>query len=271
MIRSVRSLRATALAAALPLLLLAACGRSTAEDPATDDDQQGEDGSDELSGELTVFAAASLHDVFADIADVLDEEHPDVEVTFSFAGSSDLVAQIDAGAPADVLATANETTMDDAVAGDLIDGEPELFARNVLTLVTPSDNPAGVAGLDESLDDADLVICAPQVPCGSATTSLSELTGVTFEPVSEEGSVTDVLAKVTSGQADAGLVYETDAAAAGDEVDVIDIPAAEDIVNNYPVAVVSDTDVPELAELWLTVLDSDEATQILSDAGFRLP
>src|SRR5690606_36758163 len=185
------------------------------------------------SGELTVFAAASLHVVFADLAELFTEEHAGAEVTFSFAGSADLVAQLDAGAPADVLATADETTMAHAAAAGTLAGEPRVFAENGLTLVVPSGNPAGVTGLDGSLAGAALLVGAPQVPCGAATPALAERADVTLWPVSEEGSVTDVLGKVTSGQADAGLVYRTDAVTAGDAVEVVPVDGADAVVNRY--------------------------------------
>ncbi|WP_324650508.1 molybdate ABC transporter substrate-binding protein [Georgenia sp. H159] len=223
------------------------------------------------AGELTVFAAASLGEVYEQLAADFVEEHPGTEVSFSFAGSADLVAQVVAGAPADVLATADETTMADAVAAGAVKGNPEVVARNVLTLVTPRGNPAGVTGLDESLDGAALVVCAPQVPCGAATAVLAERLGVTLSPVSEEGSVTDVLGKVTSGQADAGVVYATDAARAGDAVDVVAVPGAEDVVNRYPVAVTTDGDSPGLARAWVEHLGSREGQQVLRVAGFGAP
>ncbi|MEE6288673.1 molybdate ABC transporter substrate-binding protein [Georgenia sp. MJ173] len=261
------------------VLLLGACGGSgtsddAAQDPTTSADADATDGttgSDDLSGELTVFAAASLNVVFEEIADLFAAEHPGTEVAFSFAGSADLVAQLDAGAPADALATANESTMASAVEAGNIDGEPDVFAANVLTLVTPAGNPAGVTGLDESLDDAALVTCAPQVPCGEATHTLSGLLGVTLSPVSEEGSVTDVLGKVTSGQGDAGLVYATDAASAGAAVDVIAVDRADEVVNRYPVAVTAGTDQPELAAAWAEFLGGAEAQQVLGEAGFGAP
>src|SRR5690625_1405064 len=214
-------------AAVVVALTVSACGGGTG-DPADETPEPPEAGQSpapatdgDLAGELTVFAAASLHVVFEDIAELFTAEHPAAEVAFSFAGSSDLVAQLDAGAPADVLATADESTMATAVDSGVIDGAPQVFAENALALITPAGNPAGITGLDESLDGADLVVCAPQLPCGAAAETLAEQVGTTLRPVSEEGSVTDVLGKVTSGQADAGLVYTTDAASAGAAVDVI--------------------------------------------------
>ena len=238
---------------------LAACGGADAGGAAAPDER------------LTVLAAASLHGVFEDLGEVFTEQHPGAEVTFSFAGSADLVAQLDAGAPADVLATADETTMARAVADGTVAGEPQVFARNVLTLVVPSGNPAGVGGLDDSLDGAALVVCAPQVPCGAATTALADLLGTSLSPVSEEGSVVDVLGKVTSGQADAGLVYTTDAAAAGDAVETIAVPRADEVVNRYPVAVTTGAASPELADAWVELLLGPEGRELLGDAGFGTP
>ncbi|UNX55170.1 molybdate ABC transporter substrate-binding protein [Georgenia sp. TF02-10] len=267
-------------AAALALLpALAACGGSAA-DPGTGaaDWTAGtpagtatEAAGESPSGELTVFAAASLTRVFTDIAETLEAQHPGVRVTFSFAGSADLVAQVGAGAPADVLATADETTMADAVAAGVVAAEPTIFAENVLTLVVPPGNPAGVTGLDASLDEAHLVVCAPQVPCGAATAQLADRAGVTLAPVSEESSVTDVLGKVTAGQADAGLVYTTDATAAGDAVEVIAVPGAAEVVNRYPLAVLADAEDPGLARLWVETVTGEQGRQVLADAGFRLP
>ncbi len=238
-------------------LALAACGGAEEDAPA--------------GGELTVFAAASLSTVYTDLAGLFAEQHPGAEVRFSFAGSSDLVAQLAAGAPADVLATADEQTMDRAVAEGVVEGEPTVVASNVLTLVTPAGNPAGVTGLDGSLDGAALVVCAPQVPCGAATATLADRLGLTLDPVSEEGSVTDVLGKVTTGQADAGLVYASDAAGAGDAVEVVPLDGAEEVVNRYPVAVVASAGDPELAAAWVELVRGEEAQQLFADAGFGAP
>lgn len=252
----------------LGALALAACGSAASEDA----DGAGGPGADGgLSGDLTVFAAASLHAVFEELAELFEAAHPDTSVTFSFGGSSDLVAQLYAGAPVDVLATADEATMARTHATGTIAHEPVIFAENSLTLVVPPGNPGGVTGLDASLDGADLVLCAPQVPCGAATLALTELLDVSLTPVSEEGSVTDVLGKITSDQADAGLVYTTDAAAAGDAVETIAVERAEEVVNRYPIAVTVDAAEPELAAAWVELVLGPEAQQVLDRAGFGTP
>lgn len=216
--------------------------------------------------ELVVFAAASLRGVFEELEPAFEKAHPGVDVTFSFAGSSDLVAQVEAGAPADVLATADERTMRQAQDAGLLAGEPTVFATNHLTLVTPPGNPAGITGLDASLAGADLVVCAPQVPCGSATAELAARAGVTLAPVSEETAVTSVLGKVSGGEADAGLVYVSDAVAAGERVSVVPVPGAEAVVNRYPAAVVSGG--ADLAAAWVELLTGPEAAGALERAGF---
>ncbi|RMB62097.1 molybdate ABC transporter substrate-binding protein [Tessaracoccus antarcticus] len=217
---------------------------------------------------LTVFAAASLSEVFVDIAKDFEADHEGVEVKFSFAGSSDLVSQLESGAPANVFASANEKQMERAKEQDVVKGVDVLFASNTLTLVTPADNPAGITSLADAADSS-LVICAPQVPCGAATEEMAEEAGITLKPVSEENSVTDVLGKVTSGQADAGLVYVTDAIRAGDDVKVIDIPEADSVVNFYPVAAVRSDDT--LAQEFVDFIMSEPSQAKLRATGFGSP
>lgn len=220
----------------------------------------GTDGEGDDGITATVFAAASLAAPFEEIAHGHD-------VAFSFDGSAGLVDQIAGGAPADVLATADRRTMDRAAEQGLVVAEPTMFATNQLVLVTPSDNPAGITGLDDSLAGAKLVVCAPEVPCGGATQRLADAVGATLEPVSEESKVTDVLGKVTSGEADAGLVYLTDAMAAGDAVEMIEVPEAAEHPNTYWIAEVAGGDVDEARALIELVMGSQD---VLADHGFGL-
>lgn len=217
---------------------------------------------------LTVFAAASLNEVFVDIADDFEAAHEGVEVKFSFAGSSDLVSQLEAGAPAEVFASANETQMQRAIELDVVRGGSILFASNTLALVTPSENPAGITSLEDAAG-ASLVVCAAQVPCGSATEEMAGAAGIELKPVSEENSVTDVLGKITSGQADAGIVYVTDAIRAGDDVTVIAIPEAASVVNQYPIAAVNAED--RLAQDFVDLVMSPASQERLRLAGFGSP
>lgn len=223
-----------------------------------------------LSGALTVFAAASLKATFTDIGEIFQEQNPGATVTFNFAGSADLVTQLTSGAPADVFASADETNMNKAVTGGVIDGTPATFAGNTLTIVTPPGNPRRVTGFADLADpDQQVVVCAPQVPCGSATQQVEQNTGVTLTPVSEESSVTDVLNKVRTGQADAGLVYVTDATEAGDKVTEVSFPEATSVVNVYPIGTVQDAPQRELAIRFIDLVTGPDGQQILRDAGFQ--
>jgi molybdate transport system substrate-binding protein len=225
---------------------------------------------------LVVFAAASLTGTFQAIAHQFEQDHAGVTVKLSFAGSSDLVAQIQEGAPADVFASADEPTMKKLTDAGLAAGDPVPFATNVLTIVTPPDDPAGITSFqDLAKPDAKVVVCAPQVPCGHATTEVEAATGVTLKPVSEESQVTDVLAKVTSGEADAGLVYVTDAKGAlakdANALKQIDFPEASQAVNTYPVVAVEGSKHAELASEFVAAVTSDAGRTVLQDAGFGAP
>lgn len=234
----------------------------------------GADGDGEAgeSTTLTVYAAASLASSFEDLGARFEETHDGVEVRFSFAGSSDLVAQIRSGAPADVFASADEATMDKLTADGLDGTEPELFASNTLRIAVPPDNPADVRSLqDLAGTDLTLVVCAPEVPCGAATRAVAEAAGIELRPDSEEQSVTDVLGKVVSGEADAGLVYATDVTRAGDDVRGIDFPEAESVVNHYPIATVADSEHPVLARQFVDLVLSDAGQRVLTAAGFDRP
>jgi molybdate transport system substrate-binding protein len=244
--------------------MLAACGSEEA--PATG----GRDG-DAEPVTLTVFAAASLTAAFEDLGEEFEADHEGVTVELSFAGSSDLVAQIQQGAPADVFASADQANMDKLTAEDLQGTDPVDFATNTLEIAVPPDNPAGVESFDDLAGDLNLVVCAPEVPCGAATEQVAAEAGVSLAPVSEEQSVTDVLNKVSSGEADAGLVYVTDVAAAGDAVEGITVPEADSVVNTYPIATVRDSDQADLARDFVDLVTGDEGRRVLDRYGFGAP
>jgi molybdate transport system substrate-binding protein len=221
---------------------------------------------------LTVFAAASLTGAFTDLGTTFDADHPGVKVTFSFGGSSDLVTQIQQGAPADVFASADTKNMDKLTAQSLQAATPENFASNTLEIVTPPDNPAGITSLaDLAKKGVDLVVCAPEVPCGSAAQKVEQNAGLTFKPVSEEQSVKDVLAKVSSGEADAGLVYVTDVKAAGNTVHGITFPEATSAVNTYPIVALKDSEHAALAKAFVELVLGTVGQQTLAGAGFAKP
>lgn len=248
-----RGLPALALALVLPL---AACGGG--------DEGSAGGGQDTL----TVLAAASLTDVFEQLATPFEEEHG-VDVTISFDSSTNLAEQAADGAPGDVLATADEASM--TIAEDAgVTGEVEAFATNVLTIVVPKGNPAGIASLDD-LADTTWVRCADEVPCGKVALAVLEAGGVTAEPVSLEEDVRATLDKVVTGEADAGLVYATDAVAAADDVDAIEIPGAEDALTSYYAATLEQSADADLAADWVAWVTSEEGRSILEDAGFGSP
>ncbi|MGB7964088.1 MAG: molybdate ABC transporter substrate-binding protein [Propionicimonas sp.] len=217
---------------------------------------------------LVVFAAASLNGAFSEVGREFEAAHPGVRITFSFDGSAALVDQLKQGAPADVFAAADRPTMAKATAAGLIAGTPEQFTSNLLTLVVPTGNPAHITGLDSSLDGKKLVTCADEVPCGSATAKLATLVGVILHPVSEETKVTDVRAKVESGQADAGVVYVTDALASGDLVESVAIQRADQVRNDYLIAVTGSASAPGLADEFVAAVKGSRGQAVLAAAGF---
>ncbi|WGD36565.1 molybdate ABC transporter substrate-binding protein [Lysinibacter sp. HNR] len=259
------------IAAAL-VLPLAACSPRAAQD--SDSGSHSEE-----NVKLTVFAAASLRDVFDELTEAFSVHNPNITFAPStFDGSSALLAQIAEGAPADIFAAADARTMSNASDrgllnnGSLPAGEALVFATNILTLVVPPDNPGGVTSLaDLSRDTVRTVLCAPEVPCGSASNTLLDRQGVVVSPVSQELSVTAVLTKVAMGEADAGLVYVTDARAAGDTVRQIEITGAESVVNEYPASVVAASSHPEEAAEFIRFLESTEASRIFESHGFGVP
>lgn len=265
------------LGAVLAMSALLAVGCSSGEDGSDSTAQgsgstaSGEAGED-ISGDLTVFAAASLKATFTQLGTMFEAAHPGTDVAFNFAGSSDLVTQLTQGAPGDVFASADTANMTKALDADLISGEPENFATNTLIIVTPPGNPKGIASFADLADkDNKVVVCAPQVPCGAATTKVEKATGVDIAPVSEESSVTDVLGKVTSGQADAGLVYVTDASGAGEKVTSVAFEESSGAVNTYPIAVLSDSQNSAAAKAFEELVMSAEGQEVLADAGFAAP
>ncbi|WP_104043540.1 molybdate ABC transporter substrate-binding protein [Arthrobacter sp. ZGTC412] len=220
-------------------------------------------------GTLTVLAAASLKASFTELAKTFETQHPGTTVTLSFAGSADLAGQINQGAPADVFASADTRNMEKLQEAGLVDGEPQVFATNTLAIAVPPGNTAGIRSFaDLSKPGIRLVQCAKQVPCGAAAAAIEQKTGTDLAPVSEENSVTDVLGKVISGEADAGLVYITDVRSAAGQVEGVPFPEAASAVNSYPAAVLSNSRNSADARAFLNLLTSPEGQQVLAAAGF---
>lgn len=248
------------------LVALSACAATDAPDAATTPDPGGTPAAEALTGDLVVFAAASLQDAFTELGEQLEQENPGLTVTFSFGGSSTLATQLASGAPADVFAAASATTME--AAAEVTD-EPQLFARNTLEIAVPAGNPAGVTGLADLADpDRTIALCAVEVPCGAAAEKAFAAAGLTPAPDTYEKDVTATLTKVRLGEVDAALVYRTDVIGAGDSVEGIEFPEAAEAVNDYPIALLADAPNPEAAAAFVALVLSATGQDLLADAGF---
>ncbi|WP_223360394.1 molybdate ABC transporter substrate-binding protein [Leifsonia sp. ZF2019] len=263
--------RLAAATASLAVLLFAVTGCSAAgSSSATASPTSSATG--RATGTITVFAAASLTSTFTALGAEFEKANPGSAVTFSFAGSSDLVTQLTAGAPADVFASADEATMKKAVSAGVTAGDPVDFATNVLAIAVPKGNPAHIGGFaDLAKPGVATVVCAPQVPCGAATAKVEAATGTTLAPVSEESSVTDVLGKVIAGEADAGIVYATDVRGAGDAVGSVPFPEAKGVVNTYPIAAVGQGANTAGGKAFLAFVTGPAGQRVLRAAGFGAP
>lgn len=228
--------------------------------------------SPQASGKVMVFAAASLKPVFTRLGQQFTAENPGSGVEFEFAGSSELATQLTQGATADVFASADTAQMDTVNKAGLLSGAPRTFASNTLVIVTAPGNPKQIGSFaDLAKPGLNVVTCQRPVPCGAATHRVEDSTGVRLNPVSEELSVTDALNKVTSGQADAALVYVTDAKTAGSRVATVTFPEAAGAVNVYPIAVLNKAAHPTQARKFIDLVTSAAGQQILAQAGFARP
>jgi molybdate transport system substrate-binding protein len=231
---------------------------------------------------LTIFAASSLTDAFTELGQLLEEEQPGTTVQFNFASSTDLVIQLTEGAPADVFASANQKQMNNAVTAERIAGEPANFLTNSLVLIVPADNPAGIETLaDLANEGVKFVSALPDVPIRVFTEEMLDKasadpaygadfkTAVLANLVSEEANVRQLAAKVALGEADAGVVYRSDVTPdIADQVQVIEIPEALNVVAVYPIAAVSDSANPEAAQAFVDLVLSEEGQAVLAKWGF---
>ncbi len=230
----------------------------------------GDGGSDDSSGgNVTVFAAASLTAAFTELGDAFTAANPDVEVTFNFAGSSDLVAQISDGAPVDVFASADLANMSKLTDAGLAADEPATFATNVAEIIVEPGNPLDIASVAD-LADSDLIVvlCAPEVPCGAYAERVVANAGTTVTPSSYEENVKAVVTKVTLGEADAGIVYRTDVIAAGDAAQGVPIPDDINVVAEYPIALVADAPNAAGAQAFVDFVLSPSGQDVLAAYGF---
>ncbi len=229
-------------------------------------------------GTVTVFAAASLTDAFTEIESTLEAATPGLDIVNNFAGSQGLVTQLTEGAPADVAAFASNTAMTNAIDADVISGEPETFVENLLTLVVPTDNPAGITSpADLAKPGIKLVLAQEEVPVGgysresicsmgtdTATYGDDFVANVAGNVVSQEDNVRAVLSKVALGEADAGIVYTSDVT---DDVIAIDIPLAVNEIATYPIASVASGN-PDAAAAYISYILSPDGQAILESYGF---
>jgi molybdate transport system substrate-binding protein len=217
-----------------------------------------------------VLAAASLTGTFTELADRFEAEHPGTRVRLAFDSSATLARQALEGAPADVLATADTATMDSAA--EALAGDPRAFASNTMVLVTPRDNPARITSFaDLGRGAVDYVACVDTAPCGKVAAALIEDNGLRTAPASLEVDVKAVLARVTGDEADAGLVYRTDAVAAAGDVRSIAIPRAREEPTTYPIATLQQSDQPDLAGRFVDLVLSGAGRRVLTHAGFGTP
>jgi molybdate transport system substrate-binding protein len=219
---------------------------------------------------ITVLAASSLTGTFTELGKEFEDQHPGVTVKFAFDSSATLAQQATQGAPADVLATADTTTMDSATSAQA--STPRVFASNEMVLATPKSNPGHVtsfADLDRS--SVEFVVCVPTAPCGRIAQALLDQDHVTGKPVSEEVDVKSVLAKLTEGEADAGIVYTSDAVAAGDQVSAIPIPGSRKQLTTYPIVTLSQSEHANLAQAFVDLVTGSTGRRTLQQAGFGKP
>jgi molybdate transport system substrate-binding protein len=249
------------LAAALPLAgVFAACGDD--EPSATRDDT------------ITVLAATSLKGAFEDIEAAFEEANPGVDVQITTDGSANLAtAIIEGGVPADVFASADEANLQRVVDEGLAeDGAAEIFVTNRLQIAVEEGNPLGIATLEDLTEpDISLSLCKEDVPCGSYAKKAFEAAGLPVPPAGVEDNVGAVVAKVSLGEADAGLVYVTDVIAAGDDIDGIHLEEDEQVLATYPASVLAEAPNPEAAAAFVAFLTTAQAQEILEGRGFGLP
>lgn len=243
-----------------------ACAPSQAQPSGTGD------AASAISGDVTVFAAASLTEAFEQIGQVFETRHPNATVRLNFAGSQKLATQIAQGAPADVFASADTVQMDAVASAGGTASDPQIFAGNVLQIAVEPGNPRHVAGLEDLADtDVTVVLAAEEVPAGRYAREALDAAGVTIAPVSLEVDVRAVMGKVSLGEADAGIVYASDVVAADGAVHGVEIADDSNTAADYPAALLEGAPNPEGGRAFLELLTSPPARRILLDAGFTVP
>ncbi|MGY6019402.1 molybdate ABC transporter substrate-binding protein [Streptomyces spinosirectus] len=261
------------------LLALTACSSSDSGSGSDSDSGSAKSGSSassasspKLSGDVTVFAAASLQESFTTLGKQFEKQHPGTHVTFSFGGSDSLAAGITGGAPADVFAAASPKTM--KIVTDKKDNAttPATFVRNQLEIATLPGNPDKVASLEDlTKSGLKVVLCDKTVPCGAAAQKALDAGHLKLTPVSYEEDVKSALNKVVLKEADAAVVYKTDVKAAGGKVEGVDFPESAKAVNDYPIALLKNSRNAGTAKAFMALVQSAEGQKVLTEAGFLKP
>ncbi|GAA5015634.1 molybdate ABC transporter substrate-binding protein [Kitasatospora paranensis] len=267
---AVATVAALALAAGLTACSSSSSGSSssTAATPAASASASAS--SAKVSGAVTVFAAASLKETFTALGKKFEAANPGTKVTFNFGGSSALAQSIVSGAPADVFAAASPATMKTVTDAKAAAGDPKVFVRNTLEIAVPKGNPKHVAGLKD-LTGIKVALCAKEVPCGAAALKALQAAGVNVTPVTQEQDVKGALTKVELGEVDASLVYRTDVQSDAAKIDGVDFPEAAKAVNDYPIAALAKAPNAAAAAAFVAYIESAEAQQALTAAGFQAP
>ncbi|MDH6125590.1 molybdate ABC transporter substrate-binding protein [Kitasatospora sp. GP82] len=225
-----------------------------------------------LSGTVTVFAAASLQGAFTDLGKKFEAAYPGVKVKFNFGGSSALAQSIVSGAPADVFAAASPATMKTVTDAKDAASDPKVFVRNTLEIAVPKGNPKHISSLkDLAGSGVKVALCAKEVPCGAAALTALKAGAVNLTPVTLEPDVKGALTKVELGEVDASLVYRTDVQADAAKIDGVDFPEAAKAVNDYPIATLAKAPNTNGAAAFVAYIQSAEAKQVLTAAGFQAP
>lgn len=225
-----------------------------------------------LEGELLVSTAASLADAFAEIESVFEAANRDVDVVLNLGPSSGLREQILEGAPVDVFASANTSNMNQVVEAGEVAGESRIFASNSLQIAVPAGNPAGVTGLEDfDRDDLLIGLCAEDVPCGDLAREALARAEVTPALDTNEPDVRALLTKIELSELDAGITYVTDVASADGSVEGVEIPDDQNVVAEYPIALMADAPNPGAAVAFVEFVLSEEGQSILATHGFGAP
>ncbi|MEU5878803.1 molybdate ABC transporter substrate-binding protein [Spirillospora sp. NPDC047279] len=229
-------------------------------------------GSAATGGTATVFAAASLTGAFTDLKERFEAAHPGRSVRLNFGASSTLVTQLTHGAPADVFASADQANMDKAVKAGVTDGTPSTFARNSLALIVRPGNPKRITGLADLRRGGIVVsLCAPAVPAGRYAAQAFAKARVPAPRAGGETDVKQVVTRVSLGEADAGVVYVTDARAAGSRVSTVAIPPAHNVTAAYPASVIKGGPDTAAGRAFLAFLTSAAGRTVLAGHGFQSP